>query len=151
MKISLSDRTTYEVDISKPVKCGKYLAVRSPDHPKCWKNEYIYLHRIMAEIYILDRLLAEDEVVHHKDHDGHNNSIENLEVCTLSEHSTLHGKERASAAVSLICDECRKTFEREVRQTASRKGYKRSFCSRSCSGTYTRRQQILRARIPSVS
>lgn len=38
----------------------------------------------------LGRKLRSDEVVHHKDGDKSNNSIENLEVMTLSEHSRFH-------------------------------------------------------------
>lgn len=47
------------------------------------------LHRINAE-YIIGRKLTKDEVVHHKDHNGLNNDLSNLEVMTKAEHDALH-------------------------------------------------------------
>ncbi len=46
-------------------------------------------HRYIMEQY-LGRKLERWEVVHHKDSDKSNNSIENLEVLSLSKHSRLH-------------------------------------------------------------
>jgi len=150
-RYTLSDGTAYMIGTNEPVKCGKYLAIQVPDHPKCWKNGYLYQHRVVAELYIVDRLLRDDEIVHHRDHDGHNNKLDNLEILTLSEHATLHGHERPRAMELLVCAECEVSFTRECRQSGSLKGYRNSFCSRSCSGSHSRRAQLSRARIPSVS
>jgi len=46
-------------------------------------------HRIIAEGF-LGRKLKTGEVVHHKDKNGFNNSVENLEVMSRSEHSIIH-------------------------------------------------------------
>lgn len=48
-------------------------------------------HRIVMEKY-LGRELKSCEVVHHIDHDRLNNEIDNLEVMSRSEHSSLHAK-----------------------------------------------------------
>ena len=55
---------------------------------KAWNNqqEKIYLHRWVAENYIIDRPLAENEVVHHIDGNKHNNLPENLEVILDADH-----------------------------------------------------------------
>ena len=46
-------------------------------------------HRVVME-QILGRKLRKGEIVHHKDHNKKNNSPENLEVMTQSEHARLH-------------------------------------------------------------
>lgn len=46
-------------------------------------------HRVIAEIKI-GRRLERGEIVHHIDGDKHNNSIENLEVMTQSQHINEH-------------------------------------------------------------
>ncbi len=48
-------------------------------------------HRLVMEQY-LGRKLTRLEVVHHKDGNGRNNDIENLELMSLSSHSRLHVK-----------------------------------------------------------
>jgi hypothetical protein len=47
-------------------------------------------HIVIAEQKILGRPLERGEVVHHKDHNPINNSIDNLEIMTRSEHSKEH-------------------------------------------------------------
>lgn len=46
-------------------------------------------HRLVMEKF-LGRKLERYEIVHHKDGNKRNNSLENLEVMTLSEHSRIH-------------------------------------------------------------
>lgn len=46
-------------------------------------------HRVVAE-QILGRPLAKGEIVHHKDGNKHNNSPDNLEVMTQSQHMKEH-------------------------------------------------------------
>jgi len=45
---------------------------------------------------MLGRYLEPDEIVHHRDHDPHNNDPQNLLLTTNSEHQRLHHKERES-------------------------------------------------------
>ena len=47
------------------------------------------LHRCVMEAY-LGRELDTSELVHHKNHDKHDNRIENLEIVTRSEHKKMH-------------------------------------------------------------
>jgi hypothetical protein len=47
------------------------------------------MHRVVAE-QMLNRPLAKGEIVHHKDGDKWNNSPENLEIMSQSEHIKLH-------------------------------------------------------------
>lgn len=79
--------------IDKVVDNHGYLYAMCPQHPKALKNGYIYLHRLVMENY-LGRLLKEDEVIHHKDLNRKNNSIDNLMVLTQSEHTKLHHRLR---------------------------------------------------------
>ena len=46
-------------------------------------------HRLVVEKFIGRKLLP-DEIVHHKDNDGRNNDISNLEIMSRSEHAKLH-------------------------------------------------------------
>lgn len=77
-----------------------------PDHPNATKNGYVLMHRVIMENH-LGRLLGKDEVVHHKDHNKFNNSVDNLEVMDKNAHLALHASESA-----------------------------RHFCSRHCNGTF---------------
>lgn len=52
----------------------------------------IRLHRYIMECY-LGRKLNSNEIVHHKDGNKLNNSIDNLELCTRSEHIKKHYEE----------------------------------------------------------
>jgi hypothetical protein len=61
-----------------------------PDHPNARKNR-IYEHRYVMEKKI-DRLLLDEEVVHHIDCDSHNNDPSNLSLCSSGkEHLLAHG------------------------------------------------------------
>lgn len=58
------------------------------------RNNYVklkgrHMHRVVAE-QMLNRPLAKGEIVHHKDGDKWNNSPENLEIMSQSEHIKLH-------------------------------------------------------------
>lgn len=121
-------------NITKVVKKGKYLYGVCKEHPKATKYGYVLLHRLVAE-NTLSRRLTDDEVVHHKNHDTHDNRPENLEVMDKYEHSRLHGAERVRKTLSLVCPWCKCKFERFENQTSKRKNI---FCSRSCNAKNTR-------------
>lgn len=74
---------------SQIVDNNGYLYAMCPQHPKSLSTGYVYLHRLIVENY-LGRILKDDEVIHHKDFNRKNNSIENLLVLSQSEHSKLH-------------------------------------------------------------
>lgn len=121
-------------NIIKTVKKGDYVYAVVPDHPKSTKDGYVLLHRVIVENYI-GRLLKSNEVVHHKDGNKHNNSIDNLEVMDSKAHNKMHSS-TGRAYVVLTCSECGRHFTREKRQVKSGK----PFCSRSCNGKYQRKR-----------
>lgn len=71
------------------VVSGGYIFELCPDHPKANRFGFVAQHRLVVERhqghYIPDGLQ-----VHHIDHVKTNNSIENLHLCTRSEHMKLH-------------------------------------------------------------
>jgi predicted RNA-binding Zn-ribbon protein involved in translation (DUF1610 family) len=96
----------------------------------------IYKHLSVIENY-LKRLLKKNEIVHHKDGNKHNNSIENLEVMSISNHSRLHTK-TGRTYVEFVCPNCSKTFLKEKRQLR----VENPKCSRRCNGQYSRKKQL---------
>lgn len=129
-------------DIIGIVSKGDYDYAIVPDHPKAIKYGYVLLHRVIMENHI-GRLLTDLEVVHHMDHNGHNNDISNLELMTEEEHKLHHASLWVSKYVLLQCPTCNSLFYRPVRQTF---WIKRKFlytgCSRSCSTTFGRYLQL---------
>src|SRR5690348_12909429 len=62
--------------------------------PKSYKcisigGKSVRLHRHLMEIKI-GRKLSFNEIVHHIDHDIHNNDLSNLEIVTRSNHIKIH-------------------------------------------------------------
>lgn len=75
-----------------------YVRIYVPMHPEANTWGYAYEHRVIAEEKILGRRLRPGEVVHHKNRKRWDNSIDNLEVMTASEHSKHHAREQALLA-----------------------------------------------------
>ena len=79
----------------------KYLHTKEADekasqsrYNKCDSGRYHqkngqYEHRTIMEEH-LGRKLTKNEIVHHKDGDKHNNSIDNLQIMSRQEHSRMH-------------------------------------------------------------
>lgn len=72
--------------LSRQVGCGlttdKYVWIRVG-------NEQVKVHRYLMEVK-LGRKLKPSEIVHHIDFNKFNNSIDNLEVLTITEHNKKH-------------------------------------------------------------
>lgn len=80
--------------------------VYKPDHPFCDKEGRVLKHRLKVErFYFLfkqkyflkigdKKYLRPDVHVHHKDNNHCNNRINNLEPLTISEHTSLHNKNK---------------------------------------------------------
>lgn len=66
-----------------------YILALVPWHPKATKQNFIYLHRLIAEAK-MGRYLKDDEIVHHIDGNSENNHWDNLQVMTQSEHAKEH-------------------------------------------------------------
>lgn len=69
-----------------------YRMINKPSHPLSDSKGYVREHRLVMEDY-LNRYLDEQEVVHHIDEDKLNNSIDNLELCDKSTHTSYHSKD----------------------------------------------------------
>lgn len=128
--------------IEKLVSKGDYTYAVVRDHPKATALGYVFEHRIVVENNI-GRLLTNTEIVHHKNGNKKDNRIENLEVMDYIEHVRMHALERGFLNCILKCPQCSTIFERSYRQafqTAPKKfGV---FCSRSCSGKFSRKEQL---------
>lgn len=70
-----------------------YVLAYVPKHPHAHKDGYVMLHTVLMEREI-GRYLAEDEVVHHINHNRSDNRIENLRLMKKKEHCSMHMKER---------------------------------------------------------
>lgn len=99
----------------------------------------------------LGRPLTKDEEVHHIDGDISNNSLDNLVVMSKKEHWNLHLEEirKYTKDVKVKCVLCNKEFTMTPRQQRDRvssetRGKHGPFCSRKCSGSYGRSEQIRR-------
>lgn len=119
--------------ISKIVKKGKYLYAVCKEHPKSTKYGYVLMHRVVMENH-LGRMLVDGEIVHHKDNNGHNNSIDNLELMDEIDHCRMHSK--TGRMFTLVkCGECQKIFKRERRQVKNKVNY----CDKNCYWNHIRK------------
>lgn len=78
----------------KRIYINGYVFVENPEHPRACLCSYgfhgVYEHVLVAELYVLGRLLQDGEVVHHLDSNRSNNSPDNLLVLYRSMHTKLH-------------------------------------------------------------
>jgi hypothetical protein len=77
----------------KKKRSDGYIAVYFPDHPKSSSYGYIMEHDLIMEC-LIGRHLKSNECVHHINKIRNDNRKENLKLMTLSEHMSLHSKER---------------------------------------------------------
>lgn len=86
-------RTDYEFGGHEKKRSDGYIKVYAPDHPNCTADGYVMKHILVVEQSI-GRYLTENECVHHINHIRDDNRIENLKLMTISEHMSMHMKER---------------------------------------------------------
>jgi len=99
----------------------------------------VLAHRYEMELF-LGRKLTSDEHVHHKDGDKSNNTIDNLELMTNSDHAKEHAV--PAKVVELVCPACETYFTRSERYVRMKlKGGQKNFlCSRTCRMPRTKRK-----------
>lgn len=83
------------------------------DHSKQAKNhtrirvngKRVYLHRYLVNKHI--RLLLEGEIVHHKDDNKFNNTIDNLQILSgRSAHLHIHYRKKSGCFSNLVNEDC---------------------------------------------
>lgn len=98
-----------------------YVKLLRPEHPKNIRG-YIYEHRAVMEEY-LDRMLQPWETVHHINEIKTDNRVENLFLCTVQEHSSIHreGKKLSESDRLRMSATAKKTKPHLVRRNLSKK------------------------------
>ena len=66
-----------------------YYWVNYPDHPFAYDCGMVLFHRLVMENF-LNRYLQSEEIIHHKDENKQNNSIDNLELIKHGLHHKYH-------------------------------------------------------------
>lgn len=77
----------------KKLREDGYVAIYYPEHPDSTLEGYVMEHRLVME-QTIGRRLGKNEVVHHINHVRSDNRIENLKLMTVSEHMSMHMRER---------------------------------------------------------
>ena len=95
-------RTDYEFGGHEKKRTDGYIKVYVPDHPNCTADGYVMKHILVVERAI-GRYLTEKECVHHINHIRDDNRIENLKLMTISEHMSMHTKERYEKRRKKVC------------------------------------------------
>lgn len=125
--------------ITSTCKGGGYSYCRTePPHPNRNAKGLYPLHRVLMENKI-GRLLERDEHVHHKDEDKTNDTIENLELLSASEHTKRHHPRIALEEVHCPCGA---VFQLKPSVARARRKATRStlHCSKECSRNYSERK-----------
>lgn len=121
----------------KTVNKGNYLYALVPDHPNSTKNGYVLEHRIVMERY-LGRYLTPNEVVHHINHNTHDNRLENLRLMSKEDHGHFH--KRPLRLDQHVCPVCGIQFLRRPKGIYDLRRV--HCCSRSCNGKRCRQIQL---------
>jgi len=120
-----------------------YVYERIPYHPIATKNGTVLQHRKIW--FDANGTIPDGFVIHHINGDKTDNCLENLELCSRSEHMKKHypngfcsdaWNKGKTEWLSVNCDVCGKIFTRfakEVRKT--RKRNQRTVCSIKCRST----------------
>lgn len=74
--------------VGRSINGRGYVRLLMPGHPLASKSGYVLEHRLVA--WEAGLLTDPTMVVHHRDHDKLNNSIDNLEVMSPSDHDREH-------------------------------------------------------------
>lgn len=95
-------RLDYEFGGHEKKRSDGYVKVYVPDHPNCTSDGYVMKHILVIERTI-GRYLTDNECVHHINHIRDDNRIENLKLMTISEHMSMHMKEKHANRRANLC------------------------------------------------
>ena len=113
---------------------GSRVCISAPEEykGKLYDGKYILRYRYVMEQHI-GRLLKDNEIVHHKDKDITNDSIENLELMTNQDHAAFHNK-KGRFDKELKCSVCNKIFYIKLSKWKYKIKHKQQnfYCSRNC-------------------
>ena len=113
---------------------GPYILITPPtNYPgKLYRKRYAYQHHVVWWENT-GELLNKNEIIHHVNHNKHDNSFDNLQKLTESEHAKLHGALKKRAIIKLNCTFCNGEFEIEVRSfnSKTKMGQENFYCCRS--------------------
>lgn len=111
------------------MKNGPYIMIIAPnDYPgKLYRNKYIYEHHYVWWKY-KNKIIEKGFIIHHKNHNKHDNSIENLEILSIKEHNKLHI--RKTKLIELVCGYCNQKFDRKLARYKQdiKSGSKKFYC-----------------------
>ena len=117
------------------ITAGGYWCIKTPDGYQgrtYIEGRYVPEHRYLME-QRLGRLLSSDEVVHHVNGNKLDNSPENLELMTQSDHTRHHQLERSrSEWLDFECTYCKKPFRRRKSYFGARGVPDQIACSNQC-------------------
>lgn len=88
-KLKISEGHKLSGEGHKKLRTDGYVYVYYPKHVNATKDGYIMEHHLVMEKHI-GRPISKGEVVHHRNHIRNDNSIENLQLMTFSEHARYH-------------------------------------------------------------
>lgn len=129
------------------MKNGPYELVIAPENypGKKYRGKYVYLHRLLWWEKT-GEILDYRTVIHHKNENKIDNSLENLEKKSRQEHSKEH--QIPASKTNLTCHKCKKEFEVKFYEYnyKIKTGQTKFYCSRSCqvSATHDSRRSELR-------
>ena len=97
MQTTMNKRKVYKEGWRVKESYNGYVMKRIWDDPMYKKGEWVTQHRYNIEQHIGRRLLK-TEIVHHIDMDKTNNNIDNLWVCSASDHTKAHSSMNVKVA-----------------------------------------------------
>ena len=83
-----------------------YFRVYRPDYPRAWPSGYAKRYHVVYWL-LTGRVLAENEVLHHRNGIKTDDRLENIEVLDRGEHTKLH---HPSTLLFIICATCGVAF-----------------------------------------
>lgn len=95
-------KSDYEFGGHEKKRTDGYVQVYVPEHPHCTSSGYVMKHILVIEREI-GRHLADGECVHHINRIRDDNRPENLKLMTISEHMSMHMKERHAKRRNTTC------------------------------------------------